>query len=461
MSLSPEQQDRAAGALLGLALGDALGAGYEFGPPVEAASVDMIGGGPFGWEPGQWTDDTEMAICVGRVAAVTPDLDHPAALSAVGDALLGWALEARDIGVQTRAVLEAARSTAELTTVARARFERGERSAGNGSLARTAPVALACLGDDHALAEVPMLVSGLTHGDPVAGEACVLWSVAIDRAVRTGRLDGVRDGIELLAPARQGQWSDVLNEAEHKEPADFSPNGYVVHALQAAWSVVVHDLSAPFGDVARRAVAGGDDADTVGAIVGQLVGAASGASTLPFRWTRRLHGWPGWRAGDLVRLGAAIARREGDWSTPWEPGDFPPVVVALADDPDVLIGNIEALATVDADAFVSLCRLRSEQVRPPYHHEVWLVDHPTAMPARSLDAALVQAVEAIESYRREGWRVFVHCVSGVSRTGAVAALYLARLLGRSGVEALERVRAVRPTIDPNPGLVAALRRLAP
>jgi ADP-ribosylglycohydrolase/protein-tyrosine phosphatase len=421
----------------------------------------MIGGGPLDWAPGEWTDDTEMAICIGRIAAVTPDLDHPAALAAVGDAFLQWAADARDVGNQTRAVLDAARSGAELPSIARDYFDRGARAAGNGSLMRTAPVALAYLGDDAALAEVPMLVSALTHGDPLAGEACVLWCTGIDRAVRAGRTDGVRDGIDLLPADRRGFWSDVLTEAEQKGPTDFSPNGYVVRALQAAWSALTHGERASFDDVLRSVVAGGDDADTIGAIVGQLLGAARGASTLPFRWTRLLHGWPGWRDGDLVRLGAAIGRHEGDWTTPWGAGDFPPVVVPLAEDPDVLIGNIEALAGVDTEAFVSLCRLRAEQVRPPHHHEVWLVDDATAMAPRNLDAALVQAVEAIETFRSEGHRVFVHCVSGVSRTGAVAALYLARRLGVSGLEGLDRVRRVRPSIAPNSGLIAALRRLAP
>lgn len=69
---------------------------------------------------------------------------------------------------------------------------------GNGSLMRTAPVALAHLGDDHAIARSAVDVSALTHGDPLAGEACVLWCIGIDRAVREGRLDGVRDGLALL-----------------------------------------------------------------------------------------------------------------------------------------------------------------------------------------------------------------------------------------------------------------------
>lgn len=96
------RNDRIAGVLVGLAAGDALGAGYEFGPAFEGP-VSMIGGGPFGWEPGEWTDDTQMAICIAEQAA-TGNLDP----STVGDRFIAWAHEATDIGNQTRAVLSQA-----------------------------------------------------------------------------------------------------------------------------------------------------------------------------------------------------------------------------------------------------------------------------------------------------------------------------------------------------------------
>ena len=98
--------DRAAGVLIGLAAGDALGAGYEFGPAFDGP-VEMKGGGPFGWAPGEWTDDTQMAICIADQAA-TGDLD----LDALGDRFIAWANEANDIGNQTRAMLSASRNGA-------------------------------------------------------------------------------------------------------------------------------------------------------------------------------------------------------------------------------------------------------------------------------------------------------------------------------------------------------------
>ena len=77
-TLSGAQRDRAAGVLLATACGDALGAGYEFGPPLPADQpVGMVGGGPFGWAPGEWTDDTSMAVAIAEVAATGADLRSP------------------------------------------------------------------------------------------------------------------------------------------------------------------------------------------------------------------------------------------------------------------------------------------------------------------------------------------------------------------------------------------------
>jgi hypothetical protein len=114
----------------------------------------------------------------------------------------------KDVGVQTSNVLGAAEGNAgALAAAAARRFEAHPRgAAGNGSLMRTAPVALAHLGDDRAIVDHAVAVSALTHGDPVAGEACALWCIAIDRAVREEGLDGIDDGLALLYPDRRVFW---------------------------------------------------------------------------------------------------------------------------------------------------------------------------------------------------------------------------------------------------------------
>jgi ADP-ribosyl-[dinitrogen reductase] hydrolase len=163
-------------------------------------------------------------------------------------------------------------------------------------------------------------VSELTHYDPDAGDACVLWCLAIRHAVLTGVLDG-RIGLQHLGADRRELWARRLDAAEKSQPSDFRNNGWVVEALQAAWSAIT-TTPVPQGDPAEgvlrvdllrqaldAAVRGGGDTDTIPAIAGGLLGAAYWASAVPADWRRILHGWPGMRTRDLMELAAAIIRR--------------------------------------------------------------------------------------------------------------------------------------------------------
>ncbi len=179
MTLTTAQIDRACGVLLGTAAGDALGAAYEFGPPRGPdLEVAMVGGGSFGWEPGEWTDDTSMAIAIAEVAATGADLRQEEALDAIVGRWYEWSQHAKDVGVQTRSVLS--RAGRHGISAQRARAESATlhkltgRTAGNGSLMRTAPVALAYLHDEAALVQAARAASELTHYDPEAGDASVL-----------------------------------------------------------------------------------------------------------------------------------------------------------------------------------------------------------------------------------------------------------------------------------------------
>src|SRR6476659_1787249 len=194
MTLSTAQLDRAIGVLLGTAAGDALGAAYEFGPPRgPELEVAMVGGGGSGWQPGEWTDDTSMAIAIAGFAATGAYLRDEEALDALARRWHEWSLHAKDVGVQTRSVLSRAGRRGISAQTARAESEGLHkltgRTAGNGSLMRTAPVALAYLDDEYALVEAARAVSELTHWDREAGDACVLWCLSIRHAVLTGVLD--------------------------------------------------------------------------------------------------------------------------------------------------------------------------------------------------------------------------------------------------------------------------------
>ncbi len=296
-------EDRAAGVLIGLAAGDALGAGYEFGPAFDGP-VEMKGGGPFGWEPGEWTDDTQMAICIAEQASTgDPDLD------ALGDRFIAWGNEANDIGNQTRAVLSRAVDGSDLPEAAAEYFrQRPNHSAGNGSLMRTGPVALPYLGDRDRIAEAAAEISAITHADPLAIDACVLWSLAVGDAVESGVIPRMTNGLSHLPDDRRERWAGIIKDAEQQQPGVFTPNGFVVTAFQAAWSSIVHtpipedQPSRHLQTTLENAVRIGNDTDTVAAIAGTLLGAVWGASAVPTAWRTTIHGWPGYTTNDLLRI---------------------------------------------------------------------------------------------------------------------------------------------------------------
>lgn len=295
---------RAAGSLLASAAGDALGAGYEFTHPRPDTEIAMIGGGLGNFEPGEWTDDTSMTVAIAEVTATGLDVRTAAGLDAVAANFVRWYDSSPpDIGNQTAAVLQSRPTSAAAMTAAAAAVEG--RKGGNGSLMRTAPLGFAFLGDQIATAEAAAAVALLTHDDPIAVQACQVWSLLIEHAVRTGDLDREWSVLRHLDDGAVEYWTARKLEAENGSPVDFPNNGWVVHALQTAWwAIVTSDDSGPqqLQDALVRTVRAGHDTDTTAAIAGALLGAVWGVSAVPADWRRMLHGWPGLDARDLVRL---------------------------------------------------------------------------------------------------------------------------------------------------------------
>src|SRR6516162_9764684 len=476
MTLSTAQLDRACGVLLGTAAGDALGAPYEFGPPPGAQlEVAMVGGGSFGWKPGEWTDDTSMAIAIAEVAATGADLRLEEALDAIARRWLEWSQDAKDVGVQTRSVLTQAGRHGISAQTARsesaALHQRSGRTAGNGSLMRTAPVALVYLDDEAALVEAARRVAELTHWDPEASDACVLWCCAIRHAILTGVLDA-RIGLQHIPSARRDLWASRLDVAQASKPADFTNNEWVVEALQGAWSAIT-TTPIPQDDPAEgvfgvdhlrlaldTAVRGGGDTDTVAAIAGGLLGAAYGASAIPAEWRRVLHGWPGMRVRDLIALATRIVGENKPFS--YDPFGMTPV--RHPHDDEVWLSDVAALQSLPpgVNAVVSLCRVNDHDLPAGIEQiDIRLIDivGPDANP--NLDFVLTDTVRLIEELRIEGRTVLLHCVACQSRTPTVAALYGARRQGISGLLALEDVTEVLPDSWPNSDLRKAIKRLAP
>lgn len=457
--------DRAAGVLLGQACGDALGVPYEFGSARLGDHPAMIGGGLGDYAPGEWSDDTQMAACIARVAATGVDLSSPEALDQIADGFLTWQSDgASDIGNQTARVLRAARARTgpageRLTRAAVDDLVRNPKSAGNGALMRTSIVGLTRLDDRIATAEAARAVARLTHPEADAVDSCVLWSEAVRRAVVDG-IFSITDGLDLLPAERRDRWRGFLEAADTQAPAAFDRNGWTVTALQAAWSSIVH-TPVPVNDpaassfealhiqhVLEAAIRIGHDTDTVAAIAGGLLGARWGASAIPARWRRIVHGWPGLRSGDLVRLACLTAREGRADSAGWPTSATVTYAISSQSpvphphDAGVTLGTVQDLGRI-GEATVSLCRLGTDEIptqgqAPEDHLDFWLVDHDDPTKNPHLDFLLADIADTIGTFRAEGKTVFVHCVVAEQRTPSAALAYSRRL----GIEAVAAASAI-------------------
>ncbi len=460
--LRSAQVDRAAGVLLAGAVGDALGVPYEFAPRF-TGDPQMIGGGLGPYEPGEYSDDTQMAVCVAEVAATGVDLSSTQALDAIADRFLDWRHNgASDIGSSTSAAMRGIQpgsgSAARMAANARQVYETTGLGGGNGGLMRTGVVALSALGDRDATAAAARAVCELTHAEPRAAESCILWCEAVRVAVIEGRFD-LAGGLDLLPDESRDFWAARINEATGADPAAWRSNGYTVTAMQAAWAAITATIDADRTfDCDHLVVAlfaaahAGHDTDTVAAIAGALLGARWGASAVPARYRRLVHGWPGLDSSDLVRLAVLTARGGHPDDTGWPAADDHsyhgwswPMAVPHPYDEGVLLGTI---STPDhgCDAVVTLCRrgrVRDPRIAREDQVDVWLLDKDDPAKNPNLEFVFDDTAKVIKQLRDEGKTVFVHCVAAEQRTPSVAIAY-ARLLGASKTEARSAVRETLP-----------------
>lgn len=290
------------GCLLGLAVGDALGSTLEFAPrDTYEPLIDMVGGGPFKLKPGQWTDDTSMALCLADSLLACNRHDPLDQLARYQrwyqqgeNSVTGYCF---DIG----------------NTVKRALRQYGQNgepysgsvdpmSAGNGSLMRLAPIVL--FYSQHIVRKVDALQqllnmvalsSRTTHGEARAIAACQLMALLIDKALLIDpSLNDGKDAVLKLAESELSALDSLPEEIaliasgtyRHKARNEIASSGYVVHSLEAALWCFWHSTS--FAEGALLAANLGDDADTVTAIYGQLAGAYYGEEGIPANWLERL-----------------------------------------------------------------------------------------------------------------------------------------------------------------------------
>lgn len=277
-------RSRFRGTLLGIAVGEALGAPADFlttGQIVERYGLitEMVGGGCHDLAPGETTDATDMMLCLAESLADIGGFDA----QDVMDRYLAWFVGVPlDMSLAVRTALLSYRSGTPWDLASRRAHEiLGGPVAGNGSLMRCAPLAMCYMRDAEMRRAVSQRESTLTHFDRLAGSACVAFNDLLVAAFA----DELERQIPLVADAmldEDKRVSATLHEAMEAEPEEIQSSAFVLDTLCAAiWAVLRTDS---FEDALVRAVNLGNDADTVGAVTGALAGAVYGEAGIPERW---------------------------------------------------------------------------------------------------------------------------------------------------------------------------------
>ena len=281
------------GCLLGLAVGDALGTTVEFKSPGSFTPLtDIVGGGPFGLEPGEWTDDTSMALCLAESLIKSNGFD----LKDQMERYCKWYREGYmssngrcfDIGRTVLAALTDFEKTGDPIS-----GPTDSHSGGNGSIMRLAPVPLLYANFPEKAIELSGKSSVTTHGTIACVDACRYFGGLIVGAVKGASRK------QLLSPGyrpdgRSWTKDDLVQEIfeiaegryKYKEPPEIKGTGYVVKSLEAALWAFCHSTS--FEDGCLLAVNLGDDADTTGAVYGQIAGAFYGVNDIPDHWLEKI-----------------------------------------------------------------------------------------------------------------------------------------------------------------------------
>ncbi|MGO9972243.1 MAG: ADP-ribosylglycohydrolase family protein [Solirubrobacteraceae bacterium] len=481
-------RDRFVGALLGLAVGDAVGTTVEFMSPGSFEPVkDMVGGGPFKLPAGAWTDDTSMALCLAESLVEKSGFDpidqlqryvawyRTGHLSSTGTLV--------DIGNATRTALQRFERTGEAFP-----GDAQPEAAGNGALMRLAPVVLAYADEPATAVALAAEMARTTHGAPQAVDANRYFAALLVGALRGADVRQLLyDGIYEPAPRLWDAMplhAEVLEVARGsslaKEPPAIRGQGYVVRAMEAAlWAL---RSTSTFEDGVLAAVNLGDDADTTAAIFGQLAGALYGAAAIPARWRERLV------MGDLIegladglyrlategrkpspRTGKPAPASHGKQSRPAlmptpPPGDsfwvVPHRVLAGpypgAADKREAAAKLKAFLATGVTCFIDLtedgdgppllplhpyeqllAKLASQQGIRVVHLRMPIRDNsiPSSWQMRAILGAIREAVSEHEL-------VYVHCWGGVGRTGTVIACLLVED-GLSPADALQRLKELR------------------
>jgi ADP-ribosylglycohydrolase len=444
------RKDRFQGALLGLAAGDAVGTAVEFKARGSFPTVtDMTGGGPFSLKPGQWTDDTSMALCLGQSLIDQCGFDPVDQLKKYvqwwREGYMSSTERCFDIGNTTRDALSRFEDTGGPQS-----GSTDPHAAGNGSIMRLVPVPMFYLFDAAQALEKCALSSQTTHGAANAVDACRYFG-----ALLLGALAGESKEILLgdhYSPL-PGYWGqhplgpDVDEIAGgsflRKSAREIRGSGYVVSSLEAAlWAFA---NSSSFAEGCLKAVNLGEDADTTAAVYGQLAGAFYGCTGIPQQWLAKLA-----RRQLLEQIASGLYqhgnRPHGNcyWAEldRLMAGEYP-------GDKDDSKAKAKLLRTVAAGvtSFLDLTEAGEYGLKPyaPFlppasscgkqieYRRLPIRD--TAVPEKR---EMKQMLDEIQDSLAQGHIVYVHCWGGVGRTGTVIGCWLRRS-GMTSEQALNQI----------------------
>jgi ADP-ribosyl-[dinitrogen reductase] hydrolase len=477
------RERRRAGSLLGLAIGDALGAAVEFR---QRGSFELVtgfrGGGSHGLAPGQWTDDTSMALALAdSLALVGWDVEDQ------GRRYLAWWREGKysvngtcfDIGTITRAAL----ARIERGAAARDNGDDADGASGNGSIMRLAPVPIYFLdlfpGRVGLLASYARQSSAPTHRSPKCLSACRYLAVVLAALMAGCKREDVLSPdwpvlreLDELEPLHPAILEVARGSYRRKPPSSIKGSGYVVESLEAAlWAF--HDAST-FRDAVLAAVNLGQDADTTGAICGQLAGAYFGSDGIPEEWVAGVaqrewledavgrlsrspalrtetaaHAEPSYDIGRSIvqRTPAARALADATADAPTQrcywviPGRFLAGAYPGKQDRALHVAGLTSLWSAGVRTFVSLMEEHERNQAgeafaeyDPAIRELAARDGEAArferfpivdvrIPSRAFMVATLDCIDAELAADRG---VYVHCLGGIGRTGTVVGCWLRR-----------------------------------
>lgn len=282
------KNDRCIGALVGLAIGDALGTTNEFSTEDEIIVIDdIVGGGPFGLDAGQWTDDTSMALCLADSLIendfdLKDQLDRYAAWNKNGyNSCTGTCF---DIGSITYQAVSAYQRSGNVIS-----HNTHVSTSGNGGIMRLAPVVLKYNENWDNAVTLAQMQSMTTHGSLICKEAAALMTeIMLSCIYRT-----VDNKDHVTLPAVHSAFTtfeiNQINQGTYKSKSFdgvFKENGFAASSLEFALWCFYNTNS--FMECVLLAANSGGDADTNAAIAGQIAGAYYGYSAIPKEWTTKL-----------------------------------------------------------------------------------------------------------------------------------------------------------------------------